>query len=720
MISEIQDLSNKSWRNYSSESNFFNRKNIVFGKNGRGKSSLAEGIVAQQTIINEKYRFFNEKFIDDHLIISSKDGIKGARADFGSRAVFNARKIESLQNEIVGQNRIDSLETDVQSRINKRIKDIFNAAKGDNNIQLRTHPDYSTMLIPLRREYNKAKEQLGYDDTSLLSFVASSSGLQDQLSAIELIEIPKFDFPGISDGSVESIVTILNNKYDSENFPPPETLRWIEEGINIHSTEDGDQCSFCENKLDIQYVIDKFEKYINDTRQIDLQRLLDMVSLLNDMLAWIQSNDIQLKRYQEYFNLENTYDAKLIEIRVNEFKEVLDSKIENFDSRLKYNPEDFLSSIKDLQGWLDNLKVIKTEKQSEVRNQLDNIATLVKGSIFLKVINDPEFKLLTNLLLEKISIKNKIIEDNNSINNEIRSIREQSSDYSDFMNFLNEILELLDLKFRLRQKQNEENIYVIRDLDDKPISVSQISEGEKRLLSLIYFYYELFEDSDQKQFKKSDIELIVIDDPISSLDEDNRFYIIEIIRAVLNIKDDNLQIFILTHSWQDFCDMTYFIKNSSSRNETDYSFYEVKKTSGETPSSYIQKLDRGETPYIKLYREIFDISTKTTLDDLPDCSVYHSYNSMRKVFEEFLKFKSTRNILPQQNQINSIVNIIEVATGSKYKENHKLKLASFLSAINIHSHKAGRGDEIIEHARFMMNLIEKIDKTHHNAIINGK
>lgn len=718
MISQIQNLSNKSWRNYSSESNFFNRKNIVFGKNGRGKSSLAEGIVSQQSIINEKYRSFNEKFIDEHLIISSKDGIRGARADFGSRAVSNARKIESLQNKIVIQGRIDSLESDVKSKINIRIRDIFNGAKGDTNIQLRNNPDYYTMIMPLKREYDKAKNQLGYDDAGLLSLVPSSSGLQEQLSAIELIEIPKFDYQEIADAPVKSVIAILNNEYKSENFPSYETLSWIDEGIRVHSSAD-DKCLFCGNILDIQNIIDKFEKYRNDTRSKDIKSVSNMNSLLNDALTWIQSNDNNLKKYVEHFNLEDSYDAKLIMIRVDEFKEILNSKIENFDSRLEYNPEDFLSEIKNLQDCLKNLEASKVEKQSELEKQLENISTLVKGSIFLKINNDPEFKLLTDLLVEKISIKNKITEDNKSIKYEIRSIREQSSDYSDFMNFLNEILELLDVKFRLHQKQNEDNIYVIRDLNDGPISVGQISEGEKRLLSLVYFYYELFEDNNQKKFKKSDIELIVIDDPISSLDEDNKFYIIEIIRAILNIKEENLQIFILTHSWQDFCDITYFIKDSNPRNQTDYSFYEVKKTSDETPSSYIQKLNRGETPYIKLYREIYDISKKTSLDDLVDCSVYHSYNSMRKVFEEFLKFKSTRNILPQQNQMNSIVNIIEVVIEEQYSSKQKLKLASFLSAINIHSHKAGRGDEIIEHAQFMMNLIEKIDKAHHKAIING-
>ena len=46
MITEIQNLTLKSFKNYSTPQNFFKTKNIIFGYNGRGKSSLAEGIIS--------------------------------------------------------------------------------------------------------------------------------------------------------------------------------------------------------------------------------------------------------------------------------------------------------------------------------------------------------------------------------------------------------------------------------------------------------------------------------------------------------------------------------------------------------------------------------------------------------------------------------------------------------------------------------------------------
>ena len=51
MIVKIDGLTKKSFNNYSTPDNFFKKKNIIFGYNGRGKSSLASGI-AEQFLLN--------------------------------------------------------------------------------------------------------------------------------------------------------------------------------------------------------------------------------------------------------------------------------------------------------------------------------------------------------------------------------------------------------------------------------------------------------------------------------------------------------------------------------------------------------------------------------------------------------------------------------------------------------------------------------------------
>lgn len=162
-----------------------------------------------------------------------------------------------------------------------------------------------------------------------------------------------------------------------------------------------------------------------------------------------------------------------------------------------------------------------------------------------------------------------------------------------------------------------------------------------------------------------------------------------------------------------------FFKPRSDKNKNSvYSFYEISKNSGINPESSIRKAYTSETPYIKIFREIYDISLKKSSEDLTDCNLYHSYNSMRKIFEEFLKFKYTKPILPQQNQIDKIVYVIETSTGEQYGKKQKIKLSTFLSSINVMSHKPITAETLIEDSKFFMKLIEKVDKTHYNSIIH--
>ena len=47
MIEAIKNYTYKSFKNYSTPEKFFKQKNILFGYNGRGKSSLSKGIVEE-------------------------------------------------------------------------------------------------------------------------------------------------------------------------------------------------------------------------------------------------------------------------------------------------------------------------------------------------------------------------------------------------------------------------------------------------------------------------------------------------------------------------------------------------------------------------------------------------------------------------------------------------------------------------------------------------
>ncbi|WHA08574.1 hypothetical protein P3T75_09630 [Enterococcus montenegrensis] len=105
---------------------------------------------------------------------------------------------------------------------------------------------------------------------------------------------------------------------------------------------------------------------------------------------------------------------------------------------------------------------------------------------------------------------------------------------------------------------------------------------------------------------------------------------------------------------------------------------------------------------------------------MTECDTYHSSNSMRRVFEEFLQFKTGNSIFPQKSHQKEIVTLICNSLDEEKMSNTQLtKLGKFLEVINVLSHTDQRSNkEIIQSARFMMTLINKIDRGHYLAMIN--
>lgn len=72
MITDIQNFTYKSFKNYSTPKDFLKKKNILFGYNGRGKSSLSKGIIQNflnQKKSNENIRFFNRDYVKNQLLL---------------------------------------------------------------------------------------------------------------------------------------------------------------------------------------------------------------------------------------------------------------------------------------------------------------------------------------------------------------------------------------------------------------------------------------------------------------------------------------------------------------------------------------------------------------------------------------------------------------------------------------------------------------------------
>jgi len=267
------------------------------------------------------------------------------------------------------------------------------------------------------------------------------------------------------------------------------------------------------------------------------------------------------------------------------------------------------------------------------------------------------------------------------------------------MNLVNEVLNDINISIRLEIEKND---YILKTtlLTQNELTVDDISEGEKNLLSLLFFYFEMFDDKSQITLK-NDIKLIILDDPISSMDDSNRFYVLEIVKNIVKLSVD--QVFVLSHVWDDYCQLIY--GQHSFEENSQYATYEIRKLN----ESIIHKNISKGSPYKFMFKEIYELSKKSELTT--DCHYYHIPNTIRKVFEEFLFFK-TNGTIPQNSYRAKIESLFNISSNTA-----KTKLGTLLTVSNVLSHRNTKTNEdILTAAKFLMSIIKQNDKLHYDAM----
>lgn len=732
MIVKIDGLTKKSFNNYSTPDNFFKKKNIIFGYNGRGKSSLASGI-AEQFLLNHDeagLRYFDTNYVNDSLVMKDSEGklLKGVKATFSKKDVDIEQKIEEKRLQLVN---IDDDKNEIKSereQLRKRIDSLVKIKKGKVRIQSKNKkmlemddihwedcPDIDWVLCQYDNDLVSAKKI--EPDVNKLRIIDGNKDYEDEIVRVEALTLPKITYPDIDGAKIDRLEKILARTY-SDNIPSSEIVSWLEKGISLHDT-DADMCLFCQNRsnFSIATIQERVNSYIADEKQKDSKFLEEILGQVSESIKDLEGSIDNKSTLYVFYDKSEIDDIFSFHKELSTLKSLssqLTNKLSSMNDIITISPaeiqdiEHLISSLKDRHK---RLYQIKKDKLKELREKDSKQKVLVNGAIGLAIREDEDFNnRLDNIKNFEIEVQDKH-DKNIKLQNDIKDLESQKSDYGDFMNFLNEVLESIGINIRLDHCKDDKKLYYLRhsNEEDGDLTVNDISEGEMNILALLFFYFELYKDKLQEK-PKDEIKLILLDDPISSLDEGNRIYVLELVRHIL-LKGEFEQIFIFTHSWNDFCDITYGVQTGESNG--GYKFFEVTKDS--SSHSRIDIIEKPAiTPYKVLFREIYELSQKDITYKLNDCELYHYANSMRRVFEDFLSFKCGGRTIPTKGQEGPIRNLYTSslprgeAVGAKFGS----KLNAFLSFINILSHHPIKSDEVVKNAKFMMNFIKKVDKFH--------
>lgn len=710
MIEQIINLSCKSFKNYTTPPNFFDKKNILFGYNGMGKSSLALGIVNSYKSkggTENSYRLFNRDYVKNNLLLNDDISlIKGVKVTFSKNDAEIAKKIQELEQEKINIETLTS-NIDEENRIlRNKIDNIHNQNKGKAKINKKRGDLPNADVIDAYKADLERAHTINPSDEQIKSFIPDNVELEKKKSIIENLKIPNLAIKKISNEDKEFLTKILKKSYNfGDDIPSQEEMKWLDDGINLHGDSDK-KCKFCQSCFNIYDVINRVKEYKENEKQKDIKHLFDIKNIIKENLSLIEQQRTFSKSLSQIGIdpeiMDKIYNSDFM-LEVRELVDTIGNKIENMS--YMFDTTNCITTFEDkIEQIHEEITEAHKKTIKDIDNTSNNIETLAKGKIALALQDSDIQKDLSKIRkLEREILKAS--EDNKKIDKKIRELKEGQSEYIDFMNYLNDVLESLGVHIKLIL--SEKNYYLKHSIEESELTINDISEGEKNLLSLLYFYFELYTDKQQKILNE-DIELIVVDDPISSLDDANKFYVLEIIKNMLDTSEP--QIFVLTHSWDDFCQITYNYK----RNTPSVKLFEIYKDSTKNFQSEIRGCHKNISPYKKLFSELYELSNKN-LNDLNDCDVYHAANSMRRVFEEFLIFKSS-NLLPQRSSQNRILEIYKNATGRQMSKKDSLKLGSFLTFINVLSHRSIKSAEILDNCKFLLKIIKEMDKVHYDSM----
>lgn len=438
-----------------------------------------------------------------------------------------------------------------------QLKNLYNTAYSENAV---TFPKFSVI-----------------EDTAVLDNIAN-------LDLIEKKIISSSDTP------FANFIKAMNN------------TAWVKQGMaHYHSVSDG-KCPFCQQQLpasfedDIKACFDEqFEEETQAITNLQAEYKYSANTLFVPISKIPESNisDAEITAYKDKLSALKGVIASNLELIA---KKQQDYAIGYELEATKPLLDELVEMIGKFNRSIDEHNAIvstKPAKQQECKKQVwELISYMLKDEIkayktSLDTITKEMGQIDSQLQTNTSVIKN--------IGSQISALLKNTVNTRDTVESINQLLKDSGFQeFYLREKVSTANVYeVIRN--DSSIA-SNLSEGEKNFIAFLYFYHQI-KGSDAPDDKNTD-KIIIIDDPVSSMDSSTLFIVSALIREMICVCENNVhpsdayvkdryikQLFILTHN-------TYFHQEITYDRVKDYqfvNFYLVSKNDNKSSIRLCEK-----------------------------------------------------------------------------------------------------------------------------------
>jgi wobble nucleotide-excising tRNase len=377
---------------------------------------------------------------------------------------------------------------------------------------------------------------------------------------------------------------------------------------------------------------EQIESFFDETYENKKQELNDFIynykTHIDGLLSKLQSlidRDIPILDFKELKTkiklLNNTYQSNLSKLEKKQKTPSIPIEIDSL--------EPILSEISEL------IKVLKKEVEDN-NSTFENIKTektLLKSKIWRFIVNELDIDLKSyNKIKSDVEKAIKGINDTLKVTKEEKSkleteVAKKESEVTSVKPTVNEINKILKLfgftNFMLNEADKKGFYKVVRE-DGSEVKET-LSEGESTFLTFLYFYHMLKGSTNDTGIGKD--KIVVIDDPISSLDSNVLFIVSnltkELIRNAKKGANGIKQIFILTHNVYFFKEVTF--KGNGNNKWREEAYWIVRKLNNKTQIIEHEK-NPIKTTYELLWRE---------LDDIEKINSATIFNTLRRILEYY-------------------------------------------------------------------------------------
>lgn len=746
MIEHFDKIENLGvFANYSKPADMasFEKFNLIYGLNGSGKTTLSrffadlnsgkangfdqlkykvttsEGDLKQGIPYTRAIRVFNTEYVEAN--IGQIDGQLNPIYVIGEENKTLAAEIEADERSLVA---LEKLKAAKDGELKKA-----EAARGKLFTDAARHIS-ETGFGTAARSYNKTKATKAYDSldgVQILSFedlaLAASSMKQEAKPELQQVELPELNLDLFSDeetaffdalAAYKGRVARLLAKSAVSNAiarltERPDIAQWVEEGQAIHAQNDGKVCEYCQQEMP-QKRQDELAAHFNKSDQDlkeEVSAALAELMVFRDTIQGLKFAGKELV----YPELREAYSGLLEAILKEEGHIVthISELIEALGDKLTRRNEsyDLKTSEFDKELWCKALVEINTLTQKhnsetkEFQKRIDAAFSKIEKHFLSNIHNDvlaadsnisslkTAIKECVEGDLKKVSLGietlgNHISENRAKLANTHQAAVQMSEDLSSFLG-------RNDLKF-----EPEGDGYRIMRFGR---AAKRLSEGEKTAITFLYFVMGL---------RASDFDIsngiVVIDDPISSLDSSSVYQAFSFLK---NAVKDAHQVFLLTHNFEFLKLLINWFQNIRPNSvKRTYWMLHCASTSGTKRETIIKPLDK----ILQDNKNEFTYLLKVLIEFESDGEIGNSYpipNIVRKVLETFLE---------QHSVGHSCYRMLENLDYDEAKKSALYKYANDLS----HPTHSGLDPALVgetqTNIKHLLDMIEHIAPIHYKAL----